>query len=418
MITFKKGSSNKKYPHHYIYGFVLSVVLLTLIYSCNIDPAGPENNNLNDETQALVYDAYEDYLEENPGFPGGLAIRVIHGDKIGFGHKGFDANFSESVHFRGQSTTKTFTAAGIVLLYQRGLLHFDSPVTDTIPGKNIPYLPNTEDYDIPFKDQITIRRLLNHTAGVYDLVNHSDGAAFLDSIFTQDPNYTVSIDMMSAYISEHQKSEFEPGASWTYSNSGYQLLAKIIERVSGKSYRQFMRDEFIDPLELNESDFPDTGNEQSLPEPGMESWAWLSGESINLTAQNMSANVGEGNIITSPRDLSRFYKLLLNGAAGIDMSYVSSYMMHCVPVSASSSSSYGMGLFHYLNLGYGHGGDGSGISVKCYSDPANDFTVFLMSNCWNFSAGPNDMGPLLEQDKFLHELLFQCKKRILGFYKE
>jgi hypothetical protein len=63
----------------------------------------------------------------------------------------------------------------------------------------------------------------------------------------------------------------------------------------------------------------------------------------------MSANVGEGNIITSARNLSKFYKLLLSGEAGINMDYVSNYMMACVPTSQINSAGYGMGLFNYQN---------------------------------------------------------------------
>src|SRR5690606_4107092 len=199
----------------------------------------------------------------------------------------------------------------------------------------------------------------------------------------------------------------------SYSNSGYQLLAKIIERVSGKSYRQFMEDALIKPLQLNETSFPDMGTEQTLSEPYIESWACLPDENINLTFQNMSASVGEGNIITSFRDLCKFYHLLLNGKAGINMALLSNYMMACVPTSPVSKTGYGMGLFHYNDLGYGHGGDGSGISVKCYTDPANDFTVLVFTNGWNFINGPDDMSLLEEQSSILQNLMYDVRKLVL-----
>lgn len=394
----------------------LCVAFVTLSACKKDEDAILPDNNLSEKMQQLADQTYTDYRAEYPGFPGGIAIRVVYNDETGFGHRGFADNFSESIHFRGQSTTKSFTAAGIVLLYQKGLLHFDSLITARIPGKSIPYLPDTEDYNIPFKDKITIFRLLNHTAGVYDVVNSPDGASFLDNTFSQNPEHTMTIDQMTSYISEHQKYAFKPGESWSYSNSGYQLLAKIIERVSGKTYRQFMEDEFIKPLGLKETSFPDKGSERTIPEPYLESWGWLSGENINLTTQNMSANVGEGNAITSPRDLGKFYQLLLNGEAGIKMTYVCNYMMACVPISPINSTGYGMGLFHYKHLGYGHGGDGSGTSVSCYSDPGNNFTVFVLTNCWNFANGPDDMSLLQDQTARMHHLMFETKKLILGHY--
>jgi len=414
----KNNHHNKNTTMKKIFVINLLVIIL-LLPACekNEDDIQTDNNSLSEKLQALADKTYADYLAEYPGFPGGFAIYVIHDNETGLGHHGFPDNFLESMHFRGQSTTKTFTAAGIVLLYQRGQLHFDSLVTAPIPDKDVPYLPDTEEYNIPFKDQITIWQLLNHTAGVYDLVNHNDGASFLDSIFSQNPEFTVTIDLMTSYISEHGKFQFEPGEDWGYSNSGYQLLAKIIERVSGKSYRQFMDDEFIKPLALNETSFPDLGNEQTMPDPYLDSWAWLPDQSLNLTTQNMSANVGEGNVISSPRDLSKFYHLLLSGQAGIKMAYVSNYMMACVPTSQINSTGYGMGLFNYKNLGYGHGGDGSGISVRCYTDPTDNFTVFVLSNCWNFNNGPSDMSLLNKQTLILHNLMFETKDLVLGHYK-
>ncbi len=406
--------------NHFPFLTIMLLIMTSLLISAckkQEEDLVPVTNELNKKIQALVDKTYNNYLEENPGFPGGIAIRVIHGNQTALGHKGFATNFSESARFRGQSTTKTFTAAAIVLLYQRGMLRFDDTVTNIIPGTQITYLPTTEEYDIPYKNQITIWQLLNHTAGVYDIVNSSDGEAFLDSIFSTNPNFTMTIDLMTSYISRQQNSQFVPGTSWAYSNSGYQLLAKIIERVSGKSYRQFLQDEFILPLGLHETDFPDTGNEQTIPAPYVDSWGWLSGENINLTTQNMSANVGEGNVITSARDLSKFYHLLLSGQTSIKMTYVSNYMMACVPTSQINSSGYGMGLFQYLNLGYGHGGDGAGMSLKCFSDPEKNFTVLVLTNCWNFKNGENDPGPLTEQSLLLHNLMYETKNLILGHYK-
>lgn len=395
------------------------ITVLMITPACNNndnDEIQPQTKDLNEKIQEIADLTYNNYLAENEGFPGGFAIKVIHGNESGFGHNGFGDNFSENAHFRAQSTTKSFTAAGIVLLFQKGMLQLDAFVTDTIPGTEKTYLPDNDDYNIPYKNQITIWQLLHHTAGVYDVVNNPDGVQFVESVFTQNPEYTMTIDSMTSYISSNHLYEFEPGESWGYSNSGFQLLAKIIERVSDKSYQQFMIDEFVIPLELNETSFPDKGYEQTLPEPYVDSWMWVSGKSINFTEENMSADVGEGNMITSPHDLCAFYELLLKGESGIDITYVSNYMMNCVPTSSTSSRGYGMGLYHYINLGYGHGGDGSGISVKCFTDQSNEFTVFVLTNCWNFKNGDDDMGPALEEGMMVHNLMFEVKNFVLGKY--
>lgn len=368
------------------------------------------DNGSDEEILLLVEEAYDDYIVKYPGFPGGFAVYVIYGDHKFLAHKGVGASLTDSHHFRAQSTTKTFTATGIMLLQQRGLLNINHGVVDTIPGMGIPYLPATNAYDIPYKDKITIWQLLNHTAGVFDLVNSDEGEGFLDALFQINPDSTVTIDVMTSFIAGNQLYHFFPGTSWHYSNSGYQLLVKIIERVSGKTYRQFMRDEFIIPLALNETSFPDRGDEQTLPAPYVDTWFWGLGMTINQTEQNMSANVGEGNMISSARDLGRFYHLLLQGKAGVSMLNVSAYMLNFVPTSPTSSTSYGAGLYHYKNLGYGHGGDGSGFTIRCFTDPDKDFTILAFFNCWNYKDGPGDLSYFKDQQFILLNMLYEVKE--------
>ncbi len=82
------------------------------------------------------------------------------------------AGTTPSTHFRAASTTKTFTAAAIMLLDQRGQLRIDDVLTAAMPGGGgKPYLPDTAGFAIPYRSQITIRQLLEHRAGVFDVAN-------------------------------------------------------------------------------------------------------------------------------------------------------------------------------------------------------------------------------------------------------
>lgn len=105
------------------------------------------------------------------GFPGGLSMNVITPSGSYFAST-LDS-ITADAHFRAASTTKTFTAAAIMLLDQRGLLHIDDLITATMPGRTEPYLPDTPDFAIPYKNQITIRQLLSHRAGVFDVTNQA-----------------------------------------------------------------------------------------------------------------------------------------------------------------------------------------------------------------------------------------------------
>jgi len=86
---------------------------------------------------------------------------------------------TENTHFRAASITKTFTAAGILLLQQKGLLNIEDTVVSNIPGRTEPYLPNTPEYAIPHKDVITIRQLLGMQAPfAYSPGKHRPGKPF------------------------------------------------------------------------------------------------------------------------------------------------------------------------------------------------------------------------------------------------
>lgn len=88
--------------------------------------------------------------------PGGLATALIT-PKGAYFASPLDGATADS-HFRAASTTKTFTAAAVMLLHQRGQLRIDDALTANIPGRTRPYLPATADYAIPHKERITTRR--------------------------------------------------------------------------------------------------------------------------------------------------------------------------------------------------------------------------------------------------------------------
>ncbi len=392
--------------------FFLAVAIVLIISSCKKDnkETNPATNDITPELEVYVDGIYDNYIADFPEYPGGYAIHVITADGEGFAQKGIDPEFTDEYHFRAQSTTKTFTAAGIMILHQRGLLSVKDLIVDTIPEKNIPYIPATHSFNIPYKNQITIWELLCHRAGVYDIVNYPvNGEMYVEKVLEGDPNYTFTYADIFSVITDNQLSLFEPGEMWGYSNEGYVLLAMIIERVSGKTYKQFMMDEIVTPLGLFNTSFVCEGTEQTLPEPYVESWFYTQEIQFTGTEENMSANIGEGNMITSTKDLSKFYKLLLKGEAGVSLVNVNKFMKDCRPIAELSTVGYGAALFRYEGLGYGHGGDGSGISVRCYTDPEKDFTVLVLSNCWNYFEGPGNQSFFMHQTLMLEEMMYTIK---------
>src|SRR5688572_28792988 len=189
--------------------------------------------------------AFEKAAKTNSGPAPGCAVGVsLNGQTVfekAFGLAEMEHNIPNTPQtiFESGSVAKQFTAAAIVLLQMDGKLKIDDPVKK--------YIPEFPDYGKP----ITIRHILNHTAGLRDWgsVMALTGAGRGDRVVTQDIAFDVIV---------HQKGlDFEPGTEYSYSNSGYQLAAIIVERVSGQKFGDFVRDRIFKPLGMNNSSWRD-----------------------------------------------------------------------------------------------------------------------------------------------------------------
>lgn len=137
--------------------------------------------------------------------------------------------------FESGSVAKQFTAAALVLLQQEGKLNLDDEVRK--------YIPELPDYGSP----LTIRHLLTHTAGLRDWgsVMALTGAGRGDRVISQA--LAVDVILRQKYL------DFKPGAEYSYSNSGYQLAAEIVERVSKQKFPAFVAERIFKPLGMSNS---------------------------------------------------------------------------------------------------------------------------------------------------------------------
>lgn len=137
--------------------------------------------------------------------------------------------------FRIASATKQFTAALILILVEEGILELD--------GKVVEYLP---DYPKEHGSQITIHQLLTHTSGIPSYTT--------PEFMANDVHNPFEPDSLVALFSDLDL-QFTPGTRWSYSNSGFILLGKIIEEVTGKRYDQLLHEKIFDPLELSNTGY-------------------------------------------------------------------------------------------------------------------------------------------------------------------
>jgi CubicO group peptidase (beta-lactamase class C family) len=142
--------------------------------------------------------------------------------------------------FRLGSITKQFTATLTLQLVEQGKIKLDGKVSD--------YLP---DYRKDIGDKVTIHHLLTHTSGI---PSYTDQPGFFENV-SRNP-YKVA-DFVKKYASGDL--QFEPGAKYSYNNSGYFLLGAIIEKVTGKSYEQALKDNILDPIGMKNTGYDHYG---------------------------------------------------------------------------------------------------------------------------------------------------------------
>lgn len=164
----------------------------------------------------------------------GAAIAVIQdGHQIhakAYGHRDLEQTLPVRTDtlFEIGSITKQFTAAAIIQLQEAGKLQLDDPLAR--------YLP-----DAPHASEVTLRQLLTHSSGLHEYFDGPEQE--VDDLVTRP----ITFDQLIARIAK-QPLDFEPGTRWSYSNTGYALLGKVIETVSGERYRDYLQRHLLTPL--------------------------------------------------------------------------------------------------------------------------------------------------------------------------
>lgn len=207
----------------------ITITITVLVYAIMLSFAGCSN-----ETQGKGYGESIDsllktyYCNNEPGISV-IAVKddsIIYKNAIGLANMELNVELNPEMVFKIGSVTKQFTAAGILLLKEKGLLDLDNDVR-----KYIPEFPKTE-------NQITIKHLLNHTSGIDDHIEWGK----IKNEFSVNDN-------LNSF--KNRPLKFNAGEGFCYSNPGYGLLGMIIEKVSGQSYHEYIDDNIIKPLKLN-----------------------------------------------------------------------------------------------------------------------------------------------------------------------
>ena len=238
------------------------------------------------------------YVAPGPGCAVGVSLNGQPVFEKAFGLAEMEHNIPNTPQtiFESGSVAKQFTAASVVLLALDGKLSLDDQVRK--------YIPELPDYGKP----LTIRHILTHTAGLRDwgTVMALTGAGRGDRVVTQD----LAVDVIT-----HQKAlDFEPGVEYSYSNSGYQLAAVIVERVSGQKFGDFVTARLFKPLGMTNSSWRDDyqrlvpGRAQAYSREDPKG-PWM----LNMPFMNV---VGNGGMLTTVGDWLKWNAMLDSRSIG------------------------------------------------------------------------------------------------------
>jgi CubicO group peptidase (beta-lactamase class C family) len=299
----------------------------------------------------------------------GNALIAQHGKILlqkSYGYKNFSAhvlNDSNTI-FQIGSITKQFTATIILRLQEEGKL--------SVRDKLDEYFPQFK-----YAGEITIENLLTHTSGIYNYTNDIDEG---DSAIVCNP---VAKQLVLDIMFKH-KLDFKPGTQFRYDNSGYYLLGLIIEKVTGKSYEQNIRDIIFKPLQMNHSlfDFKHsadtnvaTGYQTLNDSVQKEASAWRWDSTVSYAAGGIWSTTGD------------MYKWALAIAKKKILS-ADSWKTMLTP----HLDKYGYGVFIDSLFGkrtISHGGGIPGFIAYLDYYPAEDVTIILLNNTGWFDESLN-----------------------------
>lgn len=319
------------------------------------------------------------------------SILVARGKEIllnkGYGKANLDWDISNApdVRFRIGSITKQFTAVLVLLLQQDGKLNVNDPVSK--------YLP-----DAPASwKHIKLVNLLGHTSGIPDFTD--DPRSVTWSMSTHTPAEEVN------FIRD-KPLDFEPGSKFSYSSSNYILLGYILERVTGISYGQLLRERLIIPLGLS-----NTGMDADDLILHKRASGYLVGIKglVYARSESMSVPYAAGGMYSTTGDLLKWEHALFGHKVLSDASLKL--------LTTPGKGDYGFGLFIVKSKGVTvifHNGGDAGFSARLAYVPERRIAVIVLGNV--ATGSPQAMGDDLMQLALGRKVTLPNERKVLMIY--
>ncbi|HYO59968.1 serine hydrolase domain-containing protein [Archangium sp.] len=277
------------------------------------------------------------------------------------------------------SVTKQFTAMAVMMLAERGKLKYDDSLS-----KFFPEFP-------PYAQKITVRHLLHHTAGFPEYEDLFLESGKLDKDYPRSAkpprsSFEPTSKDALAILAQVKAPRFAPGKQHEYSNSGYVILAQIVEKVSGQSFAQFLRQNIFQPLGMSRSLLYD--ETRPKVQNVATSYTLKDGVYRDIDYTPLNAIHGEDNIYSTVEDLYKWDQALyterLVKAATLQAAFTPGKLNN------GQATEYGFGwrVRKFLGLNaVGHGGSWLGFKTVILRFPEQHFTVVVLANLQQFDVG-------------------------------
>ena len=308
----------------------------------------------------------------------GLAVLVRRNGKTAFqrGYGSRDlrsgATINARSNFRLASCTKQFTAMAVLLLIHDGKLRLDKTLADVFP-------------EFPaYGRSIALRNLLNHTSGLVAYEDLMD-KTYAGKSWQEIPQ--ISDAGVLELMEKQTSTKFPPGTAWEYSNSGYCVLAKVVEKASGLGFADFLRQRIFVPLKMHDTLAYEYGKNQVKARAygyTQDAGTWLETDQ-SLT----SATLGDGGVYSSLDDLRKWNDALRRHTLLSEDAMRPALTPVAFPQDFHSSSEggrpikYGFGWFLDPYRGHArmwHPGESTGFRSVIERFTDDDLTIIVLAN--------------------------------------
>lgn len=284
--------------------------------------------------------------------------KPIYRKAVGKANLELDVDMVPENVFMLASITKQFTAVAILMLEEQGKLSLDDPITKFIP-----------DYPTHGKT-ITVHHLLNHTSGIKSYTGMGD----LAKVARHDKTLDELIDYF-----KNEPMDFDPGEAFAYNNSGYVLLGKIIEVLSGDTYENFIENKIFKQLGMTSSSF---GNNREIVKNRVDGYEQDANGYVNANYISMTLPHAAGSLTSTLDDMLKWQNALKNNTLIKEATF--NKAIKGSELNNGEHIPYGYGLGE-MNLkgskGYTHSGGIFGTSTNGIYLIDEDVYVIGLSNC-------------------------------------